>query len=89
MVTVTTDAPARLSRPDAAKYLGLSIGTLRNYHQQEKLVPEWDEERYQWMYPVPLLDAFASVNVLLCSRGEWASTASPSPDTGRACSGTH
>ena len=76
---MTTDATTRLSRPDAARYLGLSIGTLRNYHQQEKLVPEWDEERYQWMYPVPLLDSFASVNVLLCSRGERATPGTNSP----------
>jgi hypothetical protein len=68
-VTVTTsDAPARLSRPDAARYLGLSIGTLRNYHQQGKLSPEVDE-RGQWWYPLATLDEFVSVNQLLCSRG--------------------
>jgi hypothetical protein len=61
--------PARLSRPDAARYLGLSIGTLRNYDREGKLVAERDE-RGQWWYPLAALDAFVSVNQLLCSRGE-------------------
>jgi hypothetical protein len=74
-VTVTTD-DMRLSRPDAAKYLGLSIGTMRNYHQQGKLSPEVDEHG-QWWYPLTVLDEFASVNVLLCSRGERALRARP------------
>ncbi len=68
-MTVTTDETTRLSRPDAARYLGLSIGTLRNYDAQGKLVAERDE-RGQWWYPLAALDAFVAVNVLLCSRGE-------------------
>jgi hypothetical protein len=52
--------------------LGLSIGTLRNYDAQGKLVAERDE-RGQWWYPLATLDEFASLNVLLCSRGERAS----------------
>jgi hypothetical protein len=66
---VTTDATTRLSRPDAARYLGLSIGTLRNYDRDGKLVPERDQHGQCW-YPLPVLDEFVSVNVLLCSRGE-------------------
>ena len=71
---MTTDATTRLSRPDAARYLGLSIGTLRNYDAQGKLVAERDE-RGQWWYPLATLDEFASLNVLLCSRGERAARA--------------
>jgi hypothetical protein len=74
---VTSDAPARLSRPDAARYLGLSIGTLRNYHREGKLIPEPDE-RGQWWYPLATLDEFAAANVLLCARGERARIAPPS-----------
>jgi Helix-turn-helix domain len=66
---VTTDEPG-LSRPDAARYLGLSVGTLRNYHREEKLVPTWDEEGMRWMYPLPLLDRFVKDNVLLTAKGE-------------------
>lgn len=68
---MTTDATTRLSRPDAARYLGLSIGTLRNYDRDGKLVAERDE-RGQWWYPLTALDDFAALNVLLCSRGERA-----------------
>ena len=64
-----TDEPG-LSRPDAARYLGLSYGTLRNYHQNGKLVPTWDEERGQWIYPLAQLDAFVAANVLLTAKGE-------------------
>lgn len=67
---MTTDEPAGLSRPDAAKYLGLSVGTLRNYHREEKLVPTWDQEGMRWLYPLPLLDRFVSDNVLLTAKGE-------------------
>lgn len=67
---MTTDEPVSLSRPDAAKYLGLSIGTLRNYHREEKLVPTWDEEGLRWLYPLPLLDRFVAANVLLTAKGE-------------------
>jgi MerR HTH family regulatory protein len=61
--------PARLSRPDAARYLGLSIGTLRNYDREGKFKAERDE-RGQWWYSLAALDRFVSVNQLLCSRGE-------------------
>lgn len=64
-----TDEPG-LSRPDAAKYLGLSVGTLRNYHTDKKLVPTWDKEGRQWLYPLPLLEAFVQANVLLTAKGE-------------------
>jgi hypothetical protein len=56
--------------------LGLSIGTLRNYDREGKLVAERDE-RGQWWYPLAALDEFVSVNQLLCSRGERPSAHAP------------
>lgn len=78
MDTVTSDAPARLSRPDAARYLGLSIGTLRNYDREGKLVAERDKHG-QWWYPLAMLDDFANHNVLLCSDGERAASPGGEP----------
>lgn len=78
---MTSDAPARLSRPDAARYLGLSIGTLRNYDREGKLVAERDE-RGQWWYPLAALEEFVSVNQLLCARGERSSVLAPQTATG-------
>lgn len=66
---MTTDDTS-LSRPDAAKYLGLSVGTLRNYHKDRKLVGLWSVKNGRWEYPLAVLDAFAAVNVLLCQHGE-------------------
>lgn len=74
---MSTDETVRLNRPSAAKFLGLSVGTLRNYHKEEKLIPEWNAEVGQWEYPLAQLHGFASVNVLLCEKGEWK--ASPDP----------
>ena len=59
-----------LNRNEASRYLGLSVGTLRNYHQDGKLVPVWNEERGRWDYPLAALAEFVAANVLLTSKGE-------------------
>jgi hypothetical protein len=66
-----------LSRPEAAKYLGLSVNTLRNYHRGEKLVPTWSAERGRWEYPLGMLDQFVAANVLLTAKGERPSVRAP------------
>ena len=69
-----------LSRSEAARYLGLSYGTLRNYHRDGKLVPLWNQERGQWVYPLAALDEFVAANVLLTAKGERPGSPRPGSD---------